>query len=165
MADNPNAIQEDEEIFELVDPESVASIPTEPTAHIFEITDPGQLEALRPSSDYGDVPLRAAAIVLTAVDHKGKLSLLVSPPGYVVWVRPVDEFDVIFREIFGIEALPVSIPWSKLPLEISDEYPVPHVSIDGLGTDIQVIEPSGDREIVIPLDHTENPEFPSTKYF
>jgi len=142
-----------------------AAVSTEPTAHIFEITDPGQLEALRPSSDYGDVPIRAAAIVFTAVDHKGKLSLLVSPPGYVVWVRPVDEFDVIFGEIFGIETLPVSMPWSKLPLEISDEYPVPHVSIDGLGTDIQVIEPSGDREIVIPLDHTENPEFPSTKYF
>lgn len=136
---------------------------TEPTAHLFEITDPGQLEALRACTDY-EGPLRAAAIVYTVVNPQGRLSLAVAPPGYAVWVRPADEFDELFRDVFGIEQLPVSIPWSALPLEISLENPEEALSASGLGSDIQLIEPSDDREIVVPLDWVENPDFPSAKY-
>lgn len=136
---------------------------TEPTAHLFEITDQGQLEALRASTDY-EVPLRAAAIVYTVVNPQGRLSLAVAPPGYAVWVRPADEFDELFREVFGIEQLPVSIPWSALPLEITLESPDEALSGAGLGADIQVVEANENREIVVPLDWAENPDFPSAKY-
>lgn len=111
-------------------------VATEPTAHIFEITDPGQLAAIGANHGLVDGPIRAAAIVLTAVDRDGLLSLLVAPPGYALWVRPADEFEELFSETFGIQSLPVSIPWSEL------------------GEDLHRVSVSPDdgREIVVPLD-------------
>lgn len=148
-----------------VNPNSGDGTPgTEPTAHIFEITDQGQLESLRANTDYKEGHLRAAAIVYTVLNQQGHLALAVAPPGYAVWVRPADEFDSLFRDVFGIEQLPVSIPWSALPLEISLENPEEALSREGLGSDIQVVESSDNREIVVPLDWTENSDFPSTKY-
>jgi len=134
--------------------EASKPIATETTVHIFELTDPGQIEAARSMTDYGkDVPVRAAVLMFTTVDPAGNLVLVAPAPGYSVWLRPTENFNELFAELGGL-ATPISIPWSQAPEWVTIESPVDEIGSTGVGPSVHVVPPT-EMAIVVPLDWKE----------
>lgn len=99
-----------------------AAVPTEPTVHLLEITDPGQLESLRASGGFSqDAELRAFTVVYTFLNREGVLSLVAPPAGYGLWVNTVKGMADLFEQE-GPLTLPSSMPWSEAPGWIIDEF-------------------------------------------
>ena len=100
----------------------MTSTEAEPTFHFFEVTDPAQVKAVRETlhpeikAKVGRKPLRVVGLVITTVTN-GR-PVLIHAGGYGVWAHTREES----KDIFGSLALPCSLPWSRTPEFIRDEY-------------------------------------------
>lgn len=132
----------------------MTSTEAEPTFHLFEITDPAQVKAVRETlpleikARFGRKPIRVVGLVISTVAKKKPVLLFAG--GYGMWANTREEF----QDLFGDLDLPCSLPWSKTPEFIRDEYEVNLVAEDGLSEEknhwVQV--KGSDDVVVVPLD-------------
>lgn len=95
---------------------------SEPTVHLLEITDPGQLESLRESGGFSeDDELRAFTVVYSFLNQAGVLSLVAPPAGYGLWTNTVKGMAALFEQE-GALSFPSSMPWSEAPDWIIGEF-------------------------------------------
>jgi len=98
------------------------ALTSEPTVHLLEITDPGQLEGLRESGSFAEgTELRAFTVVYTFLSKDGVLSLVAPPAGYGLWVNTVEGMAALFEQE-GELSFPSSMPWSEAPDWIIGEF-------------------------------------------
>lgn len=126
---------------------------TEPTVHLLEITDPGQLESLRASGGFPEgVELRAFTVVYTFLNRAGVLSLVAPPAGYGLWVNTVEGMAALFEQE-GELILPSSMPWSEAPEWITGEFQETEDWTTGEAEEsFNFVADAGDRPTAIQLD-------------
>lgn len=132
----------------------MTSTEAEPTFHLFEITDPTQVKAVRETlhpeikARLGRKPIRVVGLVISTVAKKKPV--LIFAGGYGMWASTREEF----KDLFGGMELPCSLPWGKVPEFIRAEYEVNLVDEGGLSEEknhwVQV--KGNDDVVVVPLD-------------